>query len=215
MEKDKVKNIYIICSVREVGTKESKRLDDYVKKLESKKHTVHYPPRDVDQECPTGITIVDAHCEAMQKCDEVHILWNVNSKGSHFDLGMAVALNKPIIAIDKVCGDEPCKSYWKVIKHLEERNAIPVEIDGPESLRAHLDHLVELDLMRKKYHHLTCSFRDRVSFKFRYGCNEYIKGIGKKSILHKGYVFNFTGGENPNFNMKENANLITLDSPLT
>lgn len=114
------KKIYVVCSVRNADPKEVEQVEAYVKKLEEEGHEVHYPPRDVDQECETGVSIVEAHRKAMLASSEVHVFWNVESSGSHFDIGMAVALGKKIIGVNAVHEDGEGKSYWKVIKHYEE-----------------------------------------------------------------------------------------------
>ena len=69
----------------------------------------------VDQNDPTGQRICEEHLQAMIKCDEVHVYWDVDSKGSHFDLGMAYALEKDIIPICLVHPDPLGKSYWKAV----------------------------------------------------------------------------------------------------
>lgn len=51
----------------------------------------------------------------MQAADEVHVLWDAQSYGSHFDLGMAYALGKPMKGIDAFYVDPPGKSYWKAV----------------------------------------------------------------------------------------------------
>ena len=51
----------------------------------------------------------------MRKCDEVHVLWNPGSSGSHFDLGMAIALDKKIVPVEISGEDNEGKSYWKVM----------------------------------------------------------------------------------------------------
>jgi len=51
----------------------------------------------------------------MRAADEVHVFWDVRSKGSHFDLGMAYALGKRIVPIECELPDGPEKSYWKVM----------------------------------------------------------------------------------------------------
>jgi len=113
--------IYLICSVRDANEESKEKAESYVAHLEGQGHTVHYPPRDVDQTCDTGISIVDAHRAAMAASDEVHLIWDVESKGSHFDLGMAVAFNKKIVLKDWAYVDIKGKSYLKVIKELQER----------------------------------------------------------------------------------------------
>lgn len=83
--------------------------------LELNGHTVHYPPRDAPQDCPTGRAICEAHRAAMLTADEFHVLWDIDSKGSHFDLGMAYALGKTIRPIGITAPDAPGKSYWKAV----------------------------------------------------------------------------------------------------
>ena len=71
-----------------------KNSDDYVAKLEARGLSVHYPPRDVDQtDDGCGLEILSKHRDVMINCKEVHVIWDENSKGSHFDLGMAFILS--------------------------------------------------------------------------------------------------------------------------
>jgi hypothetical protein len=51
----------------------------------------------------------------MHEADEVHVFWDVESFGSHFDLGMAYALNKRIVPVSCERIDPPAKSYWKAV----------------------------------------------------------------------------------------------------
>lgn len=108
--------IYLICPVRN-GAAHLSELANYVQGLERLGHTVHFPPRDVSQDDLTGANICAAHREAMQKANEVHVVWDVTSFGSHFDLGMAYALGKRIVAVDRIHPDAPGKSYWKAVVH--------------------------------------------------------------------------------------------------
>jgi hypothetical protein len=85
------KRVYLICPVRNCDEKTLADMDDYVAQLEKGGYIVHYPPRDVDQ-TQTGMSILKAHRKAMSKCNEVHIWWDGDSKGSHFDLGMGFML---------------------------------------------------------------------------------------------------------------------------
>ena len=87
----KMSKIYLICPVRNCSDEVKSQLDDYVAKLEEKGHDVHYPPRDVEQD-QSGMGICVAHADAMYNCDEVHVWWDPDSTGSHFDLGMAFML---------------------------------------------------------------------------------------------------------------------------
>jgi hypothetical protein len=56
-----------------------------------------------------------AHLIGMHACDEVHVFWDVESSGSHFDLGMALALDKDIVLI-RCFNDDEGKSYWKAMQ---------------------------------------------------------------------------------------------------
>ncbi len=109
----KRKNIYVICPVRN-GTPGD--VSAYVSGLEKDGIIVHFPPRDAPQDDPTGETICSIHLAALRKADEVHVFWDVNSRGSHFDLGMAYALRKPLIMIKSYQADGSGKSYEKVIR---------------------------------------------------------------------------------------------------
>lgn len=107
--------IYLICSVRNASPQAVMTAEAYVRELEAQGHTVHYPPRDVAQDDPSGAAICASHLAAMRQCDAVHVLWDVTSKGSHFDLGMAYALGTPLVPVRCDPEDTPGKSYWKVI----------------------------------------------------------------------------------------------------
>lgn len=110
--------IYIICPVRNVTEDQIKEVDDYVHALENEGHSVHYPPRDVNQDDETGLGICEAHAQAMQEAERIDIFWDVTSKGSHFDLGMAFISKKPLKLVKSYHTDNVGKSYEKVIKAL-------------------------------------------------------------------------------------------------
>lgn len=111
--------IYVICPVRNVIKEQTDEIDKYVETLEKEGHTVHYPPRDVNQNDETGFNIVMAHKKAMIKCDRVDIFWDKTSTGSHQDLGMAIMANKHLHLVKTYQEDLPGKSYVKVIKMIE------------------------------------------------------------------------------------------------
>lgn len=107
--------VYIICPVNNCSEELKKKLDDYVSNLEStKRYRCHYPPRDVKQDME-GLFIVVNHLIAIKKCSLVHVWWDPDSKGSHTDLGMAIALEKPIKLINK---DELSKDEFKSYKNV-------------------------------------------------------------------------------------------------
>lgn len=108
-------NIYVICAVRNANQLRVNIIRDCVEKLKVDGHDVHFPPDDVNQDDPTGEEICRVHLKAMTKADEVHVFWDVNSSGSHFDLGMAYALGKKIVPRHIQHPDLPGKSYWKAV----------------------------------------------------------------------------------------------------
>lgn len=108
-------SVYLIMPVRQADEAMAARCREYLSLLEARGYTVHFPPRDAPQDDPTGQQICEMHRRAMVAADEVHVIWDVNSKGSHFDLGMAYALHKRIVAVALVHADSSEKSYWKAV----------------------------------------------------------------------------------------------------
>jgi hypothetical protein len=108
-------NIYIICSVRKAKLDRTESTRAYAQNLREAGHRVHFPPDDAPQDDPTGVAICETHLKAMREADEVHVFWDVESFGSHFDLGMAYALGKRIVPISCALVDPPGKSYWKAV----------------------------------------------------------------------------------------------------
>jgi len=107
------KNIFIICTVRNATERYKKKLEDYVEKLESEGYKVHLPHRDTNQN-NTGFKISHQNMNAIKNADEVHIFYNPNSQGTHFDMGMSFAFSKKIIIVE----NEPLtegKSYQKML----------------------------------------------------------------------------------------------------
>ena len=114
------RKVYLICTVRNCSEEVQKRLEKYVSNLEAKHYIVHFPPRDVEQD-QTGFGICNAHRSAMADCDEVHFWWDKESKGSHFDFGMAFMLEhfKPVVYVmAEEIEETSFKSYGNVIRYL-------------------------------------------------------------------------------------------------
>lgn len=86
-------NIYIICSVRNASEIDRANLEAYTHWLEDKGHIVHLPHRDTDQSA-SGLEICMENGAAIAMSDEIHIFYNPESQGSHFDLGMVFALDQ-------------------------------------------------------------------------------------------------------------------------
>lgn len=135
--------IHLICPVRGVTEEQQKEIDDYAKSLEAEGHTVHNPKYAVDQDDATGYRICWGHLESMRNANRADIFWDVNSKGSHFDVGMAFALNKAIKFVKAYQQDNEGKSYLKVIQEIEKEtirqqkvmNAYPVLIQRQKDLK--------------------------------------------------------------------------------
>lgn len=90
--------IFLICSVRNAPEWLNKKQSEYVSFAESVGHSVHFPPRDTDQSA-SGLEICRQNFNAMLGCDEVHVFYAPESQGTHFDMGMAFALNKRVVAV--------------------------------------------------------------------------------------------------------------------
>jgi len=110
-----MKSIYLIMPVRNADERVQAIATAHCRRLEAAGHKVHFPPRDAPQDDPTGRIICETHRAAMQACNEVHVIWDVNSSGSHFDLGMAYAMRKPIVAVESIEEIKPGKSYWAAV----------------------------------------------------------------------------------------------------
>jgi nucleoside 2-deoxyribosyltransferase len=87
---------FLICPVR---GKDPAAYAGIVSSLESEGFAVHWPPRDTDQNDGTGLRICSDNAAAIAAADVVHIVWDGQSQGCLFDLGVAFALKKPVIPI--------------------------------------------------------------------------------------------------------------------
>ena len=105
--------IFLICSVRCVSAETAIKQVEYVKSLESIGYTVHYPPRDTNQSA-SGLEICRENFNAMFRCDEVHVFYEPGSQGTHFDMGMAFALNRRVVAVN-VGELPPGKSFARML----------------------------------------------------------------------------------------------------
>lgn len=103
---------FLICPVR---GHEATELQSIVDGLESEGWEVHYPPRDTNQNDPVGYNICEQNYLAIKRADVVHIVWDGQSQGSLFDLGMAFALAKRIIPISLPENTEG-KSFQNMIR---------------------------------------------------------------------------------------------------
>lgn len=105
----KQKKIFIIGAVREATPEWQENLNAYVAELERNGNIVHLPQRDTNQK-ESSINICIANGTAIAGSDEVHLFYSDTSQGTHFDLGMAFAMNKKLVIVEN--GDiKPGKSF--------------------------------------------------------------------------------------------------------
>jgi nucleoside 2-deoxyribosyltransferase len=122
-----MKKIFIICSVRNTTDKYKKKLEEYVKKLEDDGNIVHLPHRDTNQNnnendiCLQNLTNIN-------NSDEVHVFYNSLSQGTHFDLGVTFALNKPIVIVENDIIIDEKKSFSRMLLNWND-NLIYVKFD--------------------------------------------------------------------------------------
>lgn len=107
--------VHLICPVRNVTEEQQKEIDNYCYNMNSMGHTCHNPKYAVNQDDETGYNICRGHLDSMREADLIAVFWDVNSKGSHFDLGMAFALGKKVELIKVYQPDNEGKSYVKVM----------------------------------------------------------------------------------------------------
>jgi nucleoside 2-deoxyribosyltransferase len=85
---------FLICPVRGHDPAETAAV---VAQLEAAGWAVHWPPRDTEQEDPTGgLAICQANRAAIARAERVFVIYDGKSEGCLFDLGMAFALHKPV-----------------------------------------------------------------------------------------------------------------------
>jgi nucleoside 2-deoxyribosyltransferase len=108
-----MKKIFIICTVRGASEEYKKKLEDYVAKLESEGCEVHLPHRDTNQEA-SGLNICNQNAEAIASSNEVHIFYNPDSQGTHFDMGVAFAYGRKIVVVESI-EFGPGKSFARML----------------------------------------------------------------------------------------------------
>jgi nucleoside 2-deoxyribosyltransferase len=87
---------FLIAPVRGLPAEAWREL---VAKLEREGWSVHWPARDTEQIDAVGLDICRQNLAAMADSDAVHVVWDGESQGCLFDLGMAFALGKRVIPL--------------------------------------------------------------------------------------------------------------------
>jgi nucleoside 2-deoxyribosyltransferase len=113
-----MRKTFLICPVRGHSQNETKEI---VKKLEADGWAVHWPPRDTDQTDPVGLAICEQNRQAILESDMVHIIWNGESQGCLFDMGMAFMLKKPITILSIPESADNGKSFYKMLLAWEKQ----------------------------------------------------------------------------------------------
>jgi len=134
---EKKKKVFVICPVRMADTATRQKLEAYKIKLEAQGYEVHLPHMDTNQH-ETGYEICRENVDKIWEAHEVHIFFNPESIGSHFDLGatfLACSLdeNKIIKVIENTgLTDEhgqmklPLeKSFGQMIQEWEKKYLVP------------------------------------------------------------------------------------------
>lgn len=106
--------IFIICPVRNASAEQKDKITSYMDNQIANGHSVYYPAIHTDQS-GDGVNICKQNKSAIVEADEVHVFYDPNSAGTLFDLGMAYALNKPLVLINTVELTEH-KSFNNVIR---------------------------------------------------------------------------------------------------
>lgn len=107
-EPQRRKRIFFICPVRNITKEQQIKINNITKNLEASGCIVHVPYRDTNQNDESGgIKICMDNLRALKDADEVYVFYDKDSQGVHFDLGMAFALNKTIVYVNRPKSDMP------------------------------------------------------------------------------------------------------------
>jgi len=93
--------VFVISSVRNASPVLRSRLEEYSAHLTENGHEVYLPHRDTRQDV-SSLQIVVQNRKSIEAADEVHLFYCPDSQGSHFELGLAFAMNKRVKVIENV-----------------------------------------------------------------------------------------------------------------
>lgn len=122
-----MKNIFLICPVRNATEEQIKRMRDYISKVKANGDNIYYPNDDnaFEHTDDVGYIICDENRRALLQADEIHIFWDKTSSGSLFDLGMAFASNKKLIIVNaEELEITPHKSFSNMINEWSNKSCI-------------------------------------------------------------------------------------------
>ena len=94
--------IFLICPVRNATEEQKNWIENFVAKKFDDGYTVHAPHLHTRQtDLFGGYAICKQNAEAVASSQEVDIYYSQSSTGSVFDLGVAYALHKPLVILNK------------------------------------------------------------------------------------------------------------------
>ena len=94
--------IFVIRPVRNITPDFQESVDNQIEEFKELGYTVYDPQVDTDQDDVNGYRICMDNLGAIQHADYVCFMWDGKSQGCLFDLGMAFALDKPMLCIPKL-----------------------------------------------------------------------------------------------------------------
>ena len=103
---------FLICPVRN----DPNAGRQYTEELESRGWTVHWPARDTNQDDHIGLRICQDNRTAIRDADVVFVVWDGESQGSLFDLGIAFALDKEVRVLSLPSTEPGTKSFQAMIR---------------------------------------------------------------------------------------------------
>jgi len=100
---DKIINnkIFLICPVRNASENQRSWIEEYVEQKSIEGYTIHAPHLHTRQkDLFGGYAICKQNAEAVASSNEIAIYYDKSSTGSVFDLGVAFALQKPLVLLN-------------------------------------------------------------------------------------------------------------------
>lgn len=91
--------IVVACPIRISTGEENRRAQEYIRAVKAMGHEVFSYWDTLQEACPTGADILEKHLQAVRECEELHVFWKESSRGTHWEVGTAVALNKRIVIV--------------------------------------------------------------------------------------------------------------------
>ncbi|MBE6138912.1 MAG: hypothetical protein E7174_00180 [Firmicutes bacterium] len=94
--------IFLICPVRNATGNQKKWIENFVKEKNTEGFIIHAPHlHTIQSDLFGGYAICRQNANAVATSEEIDIYYDQSSTGSVFDLGVAYALNKPLLLLNK------------------------------------------------------------------------------------------------------------------